>query len=210
MDVFIFPLPQFVLQPGTQRPLNIFEKRYIAMVQEAVKTKTPIALAYGLYDYEDDCLAIQHESLPYIKRIAGFGEVEILQKKSDGTLVVLIKAAGKILIDQTTLKQEFGFLQGSGEVISENHIITDENQFMYKRLKTLLSQKLKNTIKNQQQIDIIMADIKSPEKVTNFYAEFVVHDAQVKQQVLENDLDEKVKILSHYNVSHPSSEMHHS
>ena len=34
----IFPLPKAVLLPGTRLPLHIFEPRYLAMVEDCLKT----------------------------------------------------------------------------------------------------------------------------------------------------------------------------
>ena len=34
----LFPLPSALLLPGSQLPLNIFEPRYLAMVEDALQT----------------------------------------------------------------------------------------------------------------------------------------------------------------------------
>jgi len=43
-QVFVFPLQDIVFYPHTVVPLNIFEPRYIKMVEDALETGTPIAL----------------------------------------------------------------------------------------------------------------------------------------------------------------------
>ena len=40
----VFPLPNFILFPKTSVPLNIFEPRYIAMIDDSMKTNKMIGL----------------------------------------------------------------------------------------------------------------------------------------------------------------------
>lgn len=46
LKLFLFPLGETVLHPGTSKPLNIFEPRYLKMIEDAVSSKTPIALGF--------------------------------------------------------------------------------------------------------------------------------------------------------------------
>ena len=40
----IFPLPNFILFPNTNVPLNIFEPRYIEMINDSMKTNKFIGM----------------------------------------------------------------------------------------------------------------------------------------------------------------------
>ena len=40
----IFPLPNFIFFPNTSIPLNIFEQRYIEMIQDSLKKNRMIGL----------------------------------------------------------------------------------------------------------------------------------------------------------------------
>ena len=41
----IFPLSNFIFFPNTSAPLNIFEPRYIQMIDESIKTNRMIGMA---------------------------------------------------------------------------------------------------------------------------------------------------------------------
>lgn len=47
MKVFVFPLTGCVFYPNTAKPLNIFEPRYLEMINDSLTTQTPIALAFA-------------------------------------------------------------------------------------------------------------------------------------------------------------------
>ena len=68
--VKLFPLPEVMLLPQTQLPLNIFEDKYIAMVDEALATDRLIAMIQPMQETNDNIL----HRIGCIGRIASFQE----------------------------------------------------------------------------------------------------------------------------------------
>lgn len=69
-EVRLFPLPEVMLLPQTQLPLNIFEKKYKALVDEALAGDRLIAMIQPLEETSEDNL----HKIGCIGRIASFQE----------------------------------------------------------------------------------------------------------------------------------------
>ncbi|MGE0634115.1 MAG: LON peptidase substrate-binding domain-containing protein, partial [Pseudobdellovibrionaceae bacterium] len=97
----MFPLPNIVFYPSTSKPLNIFETRYIQMVQDAIAEKKPLALAF--YD-DSETRGAQRvrlgEPLPFVREIAGYGDPMILEKRTDDSMLVLVQSKGKVRLKE--------------------------------------------------------------------------------------------------------------
>lgn len=95
----LFPLSGALLLPGGRLPLNIFEPRYLAMVQEAMASgHRLIGMIQPKADgvYEIGCAG----------RIAEFSESD------DGRVLISLSGVARFACHGTTL-QEAGFLQGA-------------------------------------------------------------------------------------------------
>lgn len=68
--VKLFPLPEVMLLPQTQLPLNIFEKKYISMVDEALASDRLIAMIQPMEETSDEKL----HKIGCIGRISSFQE----------------------------------------------------------------------------------------------------------------------------------------
>lgn len=73
-EVKLFPLPEVMLLPQTQLPLNIFEKKYMAMVDEALMGDRLIAMIQPLEETSDEKL----------HRIGCVGRITSFQEASKG------------------------------------------------------------------------------------------------------------------------------
>lgn len=69
-QVKLFPLPEVMLLPQTQLPLNIFEKKYIAMIDKALATDRLIAMIQPIEETSDKKL----HKIGCIGRISSFQE----------------------------------------------------------------------------------------------------------------------------------------
>lgn len=76
----VFPLGSATLLPGCELPLNIFEPRYINMLQDAIKTDQLI----GMIQPCDD------DSPPNLYKVGCAGRVTRYQETSDGRLEITL------------------------------------------------------------------------------------------------------------------------
>lgn len=95
----IFPLPNAVLLPGGQLPLNIFEPRYLEMCQYAITTPTRMIgmIQPSMQEGEDDLF-----------RIGCAGRISYFQETDDNRLMILLDGICRFsLIDDVV--QDSGF-----------------------------------------------------------------------------------------------------
>ena len=74
----VFPLPGALLLPRGQMPLNIFEPRYLAMVDEALKSDRVIGMVQP--DADND----PHASVPKLYQVGCAGRITQLAETGDG------------------------------------------------------------------------------------------------------------------------------
>jgi hypothetical protein len=97
----IFPLSGAVLMPGVQLPLNIFEPRYLNMVQAALATDHLIGMVQP-FDQEtfgsraaginDDC--------PSLHRIGCAGRITSYSETNDGRIVMVLTGLCRFEVEQ--------------------------------------------------------------------------------------------------------------
>ena len=78
----IFPLTGAVLFPGTQLPLNIFEPRYIQMINESIKSNRVIGMAQpkGMVDPKK----------PELFKVGCLGKISSFNETDDGRYVIIL------------------------------------------------------------------------------------------------------------------------
>ena len=83
----IFPLPNALLLPGGQLPLNIFEPRYLAMVNYALATPTKlIGMVQPLGDKSD----LESRGDQKLFNTGCAGRISFFQESEDGRLVIAL------------------------------------------------------------------------------------------------------------------------
>lgn len=79
----IFPLPNVVVMPGCQLPLNIFEPRYLNMVFDALGAERMI----GIVQPEEEARAGKPQGL---YRVGTAGRISLFQETDDGRLLIML------------------------------------------------------------------------------------------------------------------------
>lgn len=79
----IFPLPGAVMMPGVQLPLNIFEPRYLRMVQDALAADHLIGMIQPLSGDED-------EETPPLHPIGCAGRISSYSETNDGRVILVL------------------------------------------------------------------------------------------------------------------------
>ena len=76
----VFPLPNFILFPKTSVPLNIFEPRYIAMIDDSMKTNKMI----GLIQPKNNIINAIHD----LYDVGCLGKITSFKDTSDGRYLI--------------------------------------------------------------------------------------------------------------------------
>jgi len=188
----IFPLDGVILLPESLLPLNIFEKRYLNMVDDSLKTNSRlIGIVQPIMKKQD--------KVPSFKNIVGcFGKIVKFEETEQNTYLISLKGLSRFNIINSSLGKK-GYI--SSNISTKNfqndlNCINSDKSFKFtddKRLKTTLKSYLKfkkldsnwNYIKSCSNIDLI--------NQLSMICPFSVHE---KQMLLEsNTIDERYILL---------------
>ena len=192
LKIPIFPLDGVILLPESLLPLNIFEKRYLNMVDDSLKTNSRlIGIVQPIMKKQD--------KVPSFKNIVGcFGKIVKFEETEQNTYLISLKGLSRFKIINSTLGND-GYISSS--ISTENFqndldYISSCKSFKFsddKRLKTTLKSYLKfkkldsnwNYIKSCSNVDLI--------NQLSMICPFSVHE---KQMLLEsNTIDERYVLL---------------
>lgn len=194
MEVYLFPLVNVCLFPGTTKPLNIFEPRYLQMVRDSIATGTPIALGF-IENIESVKPHKAGEQLSYVRQIAGYGLPTIVQERLNGTLLIFIQAQGKVKLGG--LKQsDTPYLIVDAEEVPEDTDISEVSKAHVQVLNQILARWIQTHIPDTEQKNLFLSSLRGPQEIVGAFAAYLVKDYDIQQMILElNDINEKIKIL---------------
>ena len=81
----VFPLSNFIIFPKTTVPLNIFEPRYIEMINDSMKTNKLIGMIQPKSIYDEKL------SIPPLHKIGCLGKITSFKETEDGRYLIDIK-----------------------------------------------------------------------------------------------------------------------
>jgi len=90
----VFPLPGALLLPRGQMPLNIFEPRYIAMVDEALRTDRVIGMI------QPDADSDPNSMIPKLYSVGCAGRITQLAETGDGRYLVTLIGISRFRIEE--------------------------------------------------------------------------------------------------------------
>jgi len=142
MELPIFPLNGVVLFPGTNLPLNIFEKRYIEMVDYALSKERCIGM-------------IQSDEKNNLYNIGCIGKIHSFSETTDGRYLISLQGTNCFKIKKE-LRKSYNFRLIKAEILDfkEDKIYIDENG------KDILLQKYSKYIKVKN-IDLNIGEIQN-------------------------------------------------
>ena len=167
----IFPLNGAILFPGTNLPLNIFEKRYIEMVDYALSNNRLIGM-------------IQKKENDDFFKIGCLGKITSFSETGDGRYQINLEGLNRFLLKKI-VKSENNFIIIDGEILKSNEGIKEKNSLNEKLLfnfKKFL--KIKNINFNSSEFENL--DASSLAKIICIIAPL---DHLIKQMLLEFDSD---------------------
>ena len=137
--ISVFPLSNFIIFPNTSVPLNIFEPRYIQMVDDSMKSNRII----GMIQPKN-----QNNNRPELYSIGCAGKITSFDETEDGRYLIVIKGISrfKILNEMENKKPyrecEVSFLPFNQDMIkNETKIEFSDLKLIFKNLKSFFEKK---------------------------------------------------------------------
>ena len=192
----VFPLSNFIIFPGTTVPLNIFEPRYIDMVNDSLKSNKVIGMIQPK-------ATLNHKDVPELHNVGCLGKIISFNETEDGRFLIELKG---ILRFEKTNELETSNQYRSLKVEYKNfyHDLINENEklkfsdleLIFKDLKSLFEKK--GFIINWKELEK-----QSLNEIINALAmasPFTLEEKQILLETknLENRRDKMSKILKTY------------
>ena len=137
--ISVFPLSNFVIFPNTSVPLNIFEPRYIEMIDNSMKTDRIIGITQPKK---------QKDSIPQLYNVGCVGKITNFNETEDGRYLIVINGISrfKILKEINNNKPYRECEISFDEYIEDtkenyNEIKFTDLELIFKNLKTLFKKK---------------------------------------------------------------------
>ena len=136
----IFPLSNFIIFPHTTVPLNIFEPRYLEMINDCMKTNKIIGLIQPKI--------IKGTSIPYLHDIGCLGKIINFNDTSDGRCLINLKGISRFRIlkeinsNKPYRECEISFESFDDDINLQNEEIKfSDLELIFKDLKSLFEKK---------------------------------------------------------------------
>lgn len=181
---YIFPLTNINLFPFTTKPLNIFEPRYVEMVNQSIEQGIPIAICFV------------PEGTNEIRPIAGYSIPQVIERRPDGTMLVFMAGQGKALLNLSTLKTENLVSSIEGTIVKENKILDEQMRGQYVTLSEVLVRWITRHISDSMQREIFINSLIGPEEVVGAFAAYLIYDYDLQYEMMElTSLNEQIMFL---------------
>ena len=182
MEVPIFPLNGAVLFPGTSLPLNIFEKRYIEMIDYALSKQKCIGM-------------IQSDEKNNLYNIGCIGKIHSFSETTDGRYLISLQGTNCFKVKRE-LEKKHKFRLIEAEILDFN----EDNDFINEKQKNSLLEKYSQYIKVKK-ININLEEIQNIDfnQIIKFIAMISPFSDIEKQALLEtknlNDFYKKLQSI---------------
>ena len=133
----IFPLSNFIIFPGTTVPLNIFEPRYIDMVDDAMKSNRIIGM---IQPKKSD------QNIPLLYNVGCAGKITSFSETDDGRYLIVLSGISRFKIikelenDKLYRECSINFNDFSNDLEENNEEIKfSDLELIFKDIKTLFA-----------------------------------------------------------------------
>ena len=137
----VFPLSNFIIFPKTTVPLNIFEPRYIDMVNDSMKTNKMIGMIQPKSNNDQT-------NKPDLHEVGCLGKITSFAETNDGRFLIEVKGLNRFhsIKEIETEKKyrilEVDFTQFSNDLSNENEELKfSDLELIFKDLKSLFEKK---------------------------------------------------------------------
>ena len=95
----IFPLSNFIIFPNTTVPLNIFEPRYLDMINDSMKSNKLIGMIQPKISSEEN-------NIPKLHNVGCLGKITSFRETDDGRYLIELKGKIRFLIKNEIIFEE--------------------------------------------------------------------------------------------------------
>ena len=136
--ISVFPLSNFIIFPNTSVPLNIFEPRYIKMIDDSMKTNRIIGMIQPK----------NQKKIPELYSIGCAGRITSFNETDDGRYLIIIKGISRFKIlkeinnNKLYRECEVSFKEYNKDTIENyNEIKFNDLELIFKNLKSFFNKK---------------------------------------------------------------------
>ena len=136
--ISVFPLSNFIIFPNTSVPLNIFEPRYIEMIDDSMKTNRIIGIVQPK----------NKKKIPDLYSIGCAGKITSFNETNNGRYLIVIKGISRFKISKEINNNkpyrecEVSFEEYNKDLIENfNEIKFTDLELIFKNLKSLFKKK---------------------------------------------------------------------
>ena len=170
IQIPLFPLNGAIIFPKSNLPLNIFEERYIEMINFSISSNRLIGM-------------IQTDKNDKLYSIGCVGKINSFSELEDGRFIINLLGQDYFSIKKSD-KQSKKFILADVEILSKKYNIDQNN--IKKFDKKILIQKYKRYVDNQNiEVDINLIEKVDDEELIKFIAMSCSFSTEDKQMLLE-------------------------
>ena len=181
---YLFPLTNVSLFPRTTKPLNVFEPKYLKMVDESIRQGIPIAIGFVPEGSRD------------IRPVAGFAIPQIIEERDDESMLVFMSGQGKVNMHLNTLVVEDDLTIVQGEPVQELLPLDEALKPKYMALSEALIRWIRQHIPDAKQRELFIRGLIGPQEVIGAFAAYLIIDYDLQYEMMEIfSLNEQIKFL---------------
>lgn len=133
-ELGLFPLREVLVLPRGKLPLNVFEQRYIALLEDALAGNRLIGMIQPRHDAQED--ENGEEVAPSLYDIGGIGRITSMTERADGTYALTLTGLARFrLLRETGLHR--GYRRARIDVSSFASDLTDGADLHFDRSRML-------------------------------------------------------------------------
>ena len=137
----VFPLSNFILFPKTEVPLNIFEPRYLDMVNDSMKTDKLIGMIQPKNSNDEN-------GVPKLHEVGCLGKITSFRETKDGRYLIELKGkirfqiVNEIITDKKYRNVEVNYTDYSNDLSDEEEKLNfSDLELIFKDLKSLFEKR---------------------------------------------------------------------
>lgn len=181
---FIFPITNVSLFPRTTKPINIFEPKYIKMINESIAQNIPIAICFVPEDSTE------------VRPVAGFAIPKIIEHADGESMLIFMSAHSKVRLNFNTISYQNELAMAEGVIIKEDLVLHESLKPKYMALSEALAHWIQKNIQDDYQREIFVRSLTGPQEVISAFSAYLIYDHDMQYEILEMDsLAEQIKFL---------------
>ncbi len=164
------------------------------MIEYCVTNLVPMAIGHA-EDLHPAAGIRPGEKIPFIKEVCGFGDVHVVERRADGSVLVFLLGRGKCQIKEV-IDTQTSFYVCESVVIEEDAMVTQKNFQQIQTLNKILAHWIGKHILDPAQRDLFLQGLSGAEEIVSAFCAYLVRDPDLQQEILEqNRISDKVEIL---------------